>query len=276
MMNNGLEIIPLIETVTIKNYVDWLLNIIKITGMSLGSIILFIFIFSIVINVLIAMLVNFLPFLKGIVVILEYLMLPGSLMHMVWHVLALKRLKYPTTQTIAFGLGWSRTGIRLKKQLKSVREGIIFFWAPILNLPIIVGWVMPGAFLFQWLDTLVEGTVFYWIWFYVLISMLVFALPDIHDLFGPLYVSLVKVPEFYLFTVFYVIIAPTTLILWGWGITIIFSLLYLITAFYEIERISRYETLRLKLNNFDKLKTRSRETTISRQVIIVPEGEYTD
>ena len=135
-----------------------MLNILKITGRSIGTIILFIFTFSIMINVLLAMLVNFLPFLKGIVVILEYILLPGSLMHTVWHVFALKKLNYPTEQTIAFGLGWSRTGIVLKHDLKNMREGMIFFWAPILNLPIIVGWVMPGAFLFQWLDTLIEGT----------------------------------------------------------------------------------------------------------------------
>ena len=78
-------------------------------------------------------------------------------------------------------------------------------------------------------------------------SLLVYGLPSIMEIVAPLQISLVKTPEFYLFIVFYVIIAPTTLIFWGSGITIIFSLLYAISAFYEVKKISEKETERIAL-----------------------------
>ncbi|NHJ84639.1 MAG: hypothetical protein FK734_04210 [Asgard group archaeon] len=240
------------ERVTLDTFAEWLKTILKYTGMSIGSIFLFIFVFWLVMNLLIVILVEIIPFLKGIVAILEFIMLPGSLMHMVWHVYALKKLNYPTEQVINFGWGWSRVGIRVLRPLKTLREGIIFFWAPLMNIPVIIGWIIPGAILFQWLDTLIDNTVFYWIWLYVLVSLITFGLPDLADLVNPLQISIVKTPEFYLFVVFYVVIAPITLVLWGWGITVIFSLLYTITSIYAIEKISKEETKRLALR-FDKV-----------------------
>ncbi|MBD3193056.1 MAG: hypothetical protein GF308_20635 [Candidatus Heimdallarchaeota archaeon] len=241
-----------ITRITIDRYIEWLLTILKYTGLSLGSIILVVFVIWLVINLVIAMLVEFIPILKGIVASLEFIFLPGSLMHMVWHVFALKKLNYKTEHVVSFGWGWSRAGIRMDEPLKSMRDAVLFFYAPILNLPIIIGWVVPGMILFQWLDSLIEGTIFYWIWLYVLLSLIIFGLPDLADLTNPLQISIVKTPEFYLFVVFYVLIAPVTLIFWGWGLTIIFSLLYAISSIYEVEKISRNETKRLAMT-WDKV-----------------------
>lgn len=234
-----------VSMIILDQYTEWLLTVLKYTSLSLGSIVLVIFIVWLVVNLVISMLVELVPILKGIVASLEYIFLPGSLMHMVWHIFVLKKLNYKTEQVVSFGWGWSRAGISIDASFKNMRDAMLFFYAPILNLPIIIAWVAPGMILFQWLDSLVEGTIFYWIWLYVLLSMILFGLPDLPDIVNPLQISLVKTPEFYLFVVFYVIIAPVTLIFWGWGLTIIFSLLYAISSIYEVEKISKKETQRL-------------------------------
>ena len=267
MIGNPVKAILEVNAVGIDDYIVWLKNILKVTGLSVSSLFLFIFIFWLVLNVLLAILVEVLPLLKAIVRILEFLLLPGSLMHMVWHVFAAKKLNIPTEQQVSFGYGWSRAGIKLDGRLKTLREGIIFFWAPIMNLPILIGWVIPGMVLFQWLDTLMDGNVFYWIWFYVLISLLIYGLPDMADLVNPFQITVVKTPEFYLFTVFYVIIAPITLLFWGWGITIIFSLIYAITSFYEIQKISKKEEQRLG-SKWDKVLSKKPSAPQSGIVII--------
>ena len=143
-----------------------------------------------------------------------------------------------------------------------------------MNIPILILWIIPGMLLFQWLDSLIDKTVFYWIWLYVLISLLLYGLPDLSDFFAPLQISIIKVPEFYLFVVFYVIIAPITLILWGWGITLIFTLFYAITSFYEIEKISKSETKRLSLS-FNKYfsKKETTQPVVKRPIIIMTDPE---
>jgi hypothetical protein len=239
------------NAIGIDKYVDWLSNILKLTGMTFSSIFLFIFIIWLVFNLLISILAEVIPFIKGILSILELLLLPGSIMHMVMHVFVAKKLNIQTEPIHSFGYGWSRTGITLTRRIKNLREAILFFWAPLLNLPVIIGWVIPGMLLFQWLDTLIENTVFYWIWLYILFSLVLFGLPDIYDLTNPFMVTIVKTPEFYLFVVFYVIMAPITLVLWGYGITIIFSLIYAIVMFYEVHKISNKEEKRLG-SKYDK------------------------
>jgi len=278
MINIGIELVSSTNAVILENYLDWLKNILNLTGMTVGSIFLVLFIIYLVIDLLFAVLAEVIPFIKGILRILEYLLIPGSLMHMVWHVYAAKKLNYTTEQHISFGFGWSRVGIKVNQPFKNMREGILFFWAPLMNLPIIIAWVMPGMLLFQWLDTLIGKDVFYWIWLYVLFSLVVFGLPDIVDLFGPLQISIIKVPEFYLFVVFYVIIAPMTLILWGWGITVIFSLLYGISMFYAVNKISKKESDRLSLVFHKYFSKKETETPVSAPsvVIIPPNYDYDD
>lgn len=78
-----------------------------------------------------------------------------------------------------------------------------------------------------------------------------FGLPDLADLVNPFQISIIKTPEFFIFVMFYIIIAPTTLVFWGWGITVIFSLLYAISTFYEVNNISKHEEKRL-MKTFDK------------------------
>jgi hypothetical protein len=65
-----------------------------------------------------------------------------------------------------------------------------------------------------------------------------------------------------------VLIAPITLVLWGYGITIIFSLIYAIIAFYEVRKIAKKEEKRLA-SKFDKT---FRQTEY--KYIVVPESEY--
>lgn len=251
----------------LENYLDWLKNILKVTGMTFGSLFLILFIVELVIYLILAF-ANSIPFLKGIVRILEIILLPGSLMHMVWHVFAAKKLNLTSEQVVSFGYGWSRVGIRINGRIKNMREAIIFFWAPIMNVFVIILWIIPGMILFQWLDTMLNSTVFYWIWIYFLVSLVVFGLPDFSDLVNPFQISIVKTPEFYLFIVFYVIIAPITLVLWGYGITIIFSIIYAIIALYEVRNISKKEEKRLA-KSFDKILKQTEY-----KYIVVPDSEY--
>jgi len=262
----------------LENYINWILNFLKLTGMTLGSILLMVFIVYLIINILLSILGEIFPFIKGIIRLLEYILFPGSLMHVVWHVYAAKKLNYTTEQQVVFSWGWTRTGIKVNQPFKNMREGIIFFWAPLMNIPIIIAWVIPGMYLFQWLDTLIGKDVFYWIWLYILFSLVMQGLPNIVDLFAPLQISVIKVPEFYLFVVFYVIIAPMTLILWGWGITVIFSLLYGISMFYAVNKISRKESDRLSLVFHKYFSKKEERTTTSPPtvVIIPPNYDYDD
>jgi len=174
------------------NYLDWLLNILKFTGMTYSTIFLVIFIIWLTVNLVLSLLCDIIPFIRGVVRILEFLLLPGSIMHMVWHVFAAKKLNIQTEHIVNFGYGWSRAGIKLTGRITNLRQAIIFYWAPILNLPLIVGWVIPGMFLFQWLDTLIDKTVFYWIWLYILFSLVVYGLPDMADLVNPFQITIVK------------------------------------------------------------------------------------
>lgn len=267
MINIGSPTIS-INAIILENYLDWLKNILKLTGMTFSSIFLFCFIIWLVINLIIIFLAEIFPFVKGIIRILEFILIPGSLMHNVWHVIAAKRLNLPTETIVNFGYGWSRVGLKLTGRLQNLRQGIIFFWAPIMNVLVITIWIIPGMILFQWLDTMINNTVFYWIWLYVLFSLVVFGLPDAADLLNPFHVTVSKTPEFYLFIVFYVLIAPITLVLWGYGITIIFSLIYAIIAFYEVRKIAKKEEKRLA-SKFDKT---FRQTEY--KYIVVPESEY--
>lgn len=267
-----------INAVILENYINWILNFLKLTGMTIGSIFLMIFIIYLIMNILLSLLAELFPFIKGILKILEYILIPGSLMHMVWHVYAAKKLNYTTEQHVSFSWGWTRAGITVNQPFKNMREGIIFFWAPLMNVPIIIAWVIPGMLLFQWLDTLIGKDIFYWIWLYVLFSLVMCGLPDIIDLFGPLQISIVKIPEFYLFIAFYIIIAPMTLILWGWGITVFFSLLYGISTFYTINKISKKESERLS-KAFHKYFSKKEKTTpiaAPSVVIIPPNYDYDD
>jgi len=266
---NNLTILTAFNTF-LQKYTDWLLKILTFTGLSFGSIFLFCFIIWLMLNLLLSILAEALPFLKGLLRILEFLLLPGAIMHNVWHVFAAKRLNIPIEQAYNFGFGHSRSAIKINRPFKNLRESILFFWSPFLNLFIIIGWIVPGMFLFQWLDTLIEPTIFYWIWLYFLFSLIMFGLPDGADLVNPFTVTIVKTPEFYLFIVFYVILAPMTLVLWGYGITVLFSLVYAITAFYEIHRIAQKEEKRLG-SKFDKVFKKT-ET----KYIIIPDSEYSD
>jgi len=216
------------------------------------------------------MLAEVLPFLKGLLKILEFLLLPGTILHNIWHVLAAKRLNIPTEQVYNFGYGFSRSAIKINRSFKNLRESLLFFWAPFLNVFVIIGWVFPGVFLFQWLDSLIEPTIFYWVWLYILFALIIFGLPDAADLANPFMITIVKTPEFYLFVIFYVILAPFTLVLWGYGITVIFSLVYAITAFYEIHRIAQKEENRLA-KTYDKIYKKT-ET----KYIIVADSDYSD
>ncbi|MCK5298512.1 MAG: hypothetical protein KAJ76_06375 [Candidatus Heimdallarchaeota archaeon] len=260
------------NAVILENYLDWLKNILRVTGMTIGSLFLTLFIVELVIYLILSF-ASSIPFLKGIVRILELILLPGSLMHMVWHVYAAKKLNLTTEQVVSFGYGWSRVGIRINGRIKNMRHAFIFFWAPIMNVLVIIFWIIPGMLLFQWLDTKLNSTVFYWIWIYVLVSLLVFGLPDFADLVNPFQISIVKTPEFYLFIVFYVIIAPITLVLWGYGITIIFSLLYAIIALYEVRKISKKEEERLA-KKFVKVFSETR--TVGPPVVILADNNFND
>jgi hypothetical protein len=242
----------------LQNYIDWLLNFLRVTGLSIGSLVLFLFIFWLVVNVVLSLLAEILPMIKRLISLFEYIFFPGSLMSVVWRIFVLKKLNIPTEQKVSFSWGWMRAAINVERSFQSTREAFLFFYAPFLNLLVIAIWIMPGILLFEWLDTLINGTVFYWIWIYVLISLVIMGLPGIVAMFAPLQVSVIKTPEFYLFVIFYVLIAPLTLILWGWGLTVIFSLLYAISAFYEIEKISRKEAQRLYLN-WDKVFKKTEE-----------------
>lgn len=257
----------------VDDYLEWLKNILKVTGLSISSILLFIFIFWLSVNLLVSILIEVLPIIKGIITILEYILLPGSMMHMVWHVFALKKLNYKTSHIINFGWGWSRYGIKVNQPLKTLREGVIFFWSPLMNVFVIIGWVIPGMLLFQWLDTLINGTVFYWIWFYVLFSLLIFGLPDLADIVAPLQITIIKTPEFYLFIVFYVIIAPITLIFWGWGLTVILTLIYAIIGFYEVNKISKKETQRLS-KEMDSYFSKTTSKVERRPPLVIVTDEY--
>ena len=268
MIDIGVNKISSINALVFENYLDWLKNVLKLTGMSISSIFLFCFVIWLVMNLIIIFLAEIFPFVKGVLRILEFILIPGSLMHNVWHVIAAKRLNLPTETVVSFGYGWSRVGIKLTGRLKNLRQGIIFFWAPIMNILVITIWIIPGMILFQWLDTMINNTVFYWIWLYVLFSLVIFGLPDAADLLNPFHITVSKTPEFYLFIVFYVLIAPITLILWGYGITIIFSLIYAIIAFYEVRKIAKKEEKRLALK-FDKT---FRQTEY--KYIVIPESEY--
>jgi hypothetical protein len=266
----------IIETnaVGIQDYIDWLANILKVTGLTLSSIFLFIFIFWLILNLLFSFLAEVIPFIKGILRSLELLLLPGSIMHLVMHVFVAKKMNMPSEPMYSFGYGWSRAGIKLVGRIKNLREAILFYWAPLLNIPVIIVWVIPGMLLFQWLDTLTNNTVFYWIWLYVFFSLVMFGLPDMPDMINPFMVTIVKTPEFYLFIVFYVVIAPVTLILWGYGITIILSLIFAITMFYEVMKISKKEENRLA-KKFDKVFERTEASSLSKPTyIIVPDSEY--
>ena len=267
MYNYGISIIN-INATALESYLDWLKNILRLTGMTFSSIFLICFIIWLVINLILIFLAELFPFVKGVIRILEFILIPGTLMHNVWHVIAAKRLNLQTETQVSFGYGWSRVGIKLSSRLKNLREGIIFFWAPIMNIFVITVWIIPGMILFQWLDTMIDKTVFYWIWLYVLFSLVVFGLPDAADLLNPLQITISKTPEFYLFIVFYVVIAPITLVLWGYGITIIFSLIYAIITFYEVRKIAKKEENRLA-QKFDKTFKQ-----IEYKYIVVPESEY--
>lgn len=247
--------------VVLEDYIDWLKNILKVTGLTISLIMVFIFIFWIMLNILFSFLAQIFPICRGIILILELVLLPGSIMHNVWHVWMAKKLNIPMEQNVGFGYGWSRVGITLDGRLTTLRDAILFFWAPLLNIPVIIVWVIPGMLLFQWLDTLINGTVFYWIWFYVLISLTLYGLPDLNDLFNPFQITIVKTPEFYIFLIFYVLIAPITLIFWGWGITILLTLMYAIITFYEVQKISRKEENRLK-KRYDKMFKKTEQVYI--------------
>jgi len=250
----------LLTTGFMDKYLDWLINILKFTGMTFSSIFLILFIIYLIINVLLNLLSD-IPIIKGVLRLLEYLLIPGPIMHSVWHVFAAKKLNIQTEHQYNFGFAWSRSAIKLVDRLKNLREAVIFFWAPIMNIFVIVFWVFPGIFLFQWLDSLLDRTVFYWIWLYILLSLVIFGLPSVSDLLNPLQITIVKTPEFYLFVIFYVILAPITLVLWGYGMTIIFSLGYAIIAFYEVHKIAKKEENRLAKSH-DKILQKTKTVYI--------------
>lgn len=263
------EIISIVQiSAVLQDNLEWMKTLLKYLGLSFSSLFLFLFIIWLVLDVLVSLLREF-PLFKGIFYSLEYLLIPGTIMRSVWRVLVLKKLNYTTEQQINFSFGWVRFAIKLKQPFKSMRDAFFFFYAPALNLFVIIIWIIPGALLFEWLDTVIGQTVFYWIWLYFLISLVIMGLPAIHDLLAPLQTSIVKTPEFYIFLIFYVLLAPLTLVLWGWGITVIFSLFYAITTIYEVEKISRKETHRLSLS-FDKFfaKGKSKNRAPNPQIII--------
>ena len=191
-------------------------------------------------------------------------------MHIVWHSFAAKKLDIPLEVSHNFNFGISRTGIKLNRSFKNLRESIIFFYAPFLNLLLLAGWVFPGMFLFQWLDTMSNTSVFYWIWLYIFFSLIMFGMPDLADLTNPFLITVVKTPEFYLFVFFYTILAPITLVLWGYGITIVFSLVYAIVGFYEVQKIAKIEEKRLA-KDFDKMFKRTEY-----KYIVVSDSDYAD
>jgi hypothetical protein len=197
----------------------------------------------------------------------EFVFLPGTIMRNVWKVFMLKKLNYKTEEQTAFSFGYIRYGIRIKQPFRSMRDSFLFFYSPAINFLVILIWIIPGALLFEWLDVLIGQTVFYWIWLYFLASLILMGLPEFFELVAPIQTSIVKTPEFYIFVIFYVVLAPLTLVLWGWGITVIFSLFYAITTIYEVEKISRKETQRLS-KAFDSYFSRKEKSTITPQIII--------
>ncbi len=269
MLDLGTSIVD-INTSIFENYLDWVKNILKLTGMTFSSIFLLCFIIWLVINLIVIFLAELFPFVKGILRILEFILIPGTLMHNVWHVFAAKKLNLPAETQVSFGYGWSRVGITLTGRLRNLRQGIIFFWAPMMNILVITIWIIPGMILFQWFDTMIDNTVFYWIWLYVLFSLVIFGLPDAADLLNPFQITIAKTPEFYLFIVFYVLIAPITLVLWGYGITVIFSIIYAIITFYEVRKIAIKEEKRLA-TKWDKTFEKTRY-----KYIVIPESEYNE
>lgn len=270
MIDPGINVVSSINAVIFENYLEWLKNVLRLTGMTFSSIFLICFIIWLVINLVLIFLAELFPFIKGVIRILEFILIPGTLMHNVWHVFAAKRLNLPTETVVSFGYGWSRVGIKLNGRLQDLRQGIIFFWAPIMNVLVITIWIIPGMILFQWLDTMINNTVFYWIWLYILFSLVVFGLPDAADLLNPFQITVSKTPEFYLIIVFYVLIAPITLVLWGYGITVIFSLIYAIITFYEVRKISKKEGERLA-KKYDRVFKEIKEPV--NPVVIITDNE---
>ncbi|MEA2071691.1 MAG: hypothetical protein U9O98_10440 [Asgard group archaeon] len=260
-----------VTMVTLQDYLDWIIQFLKLTGMTLASVLLIILIVYLFVNVFLSMLTEIIPIIKGLMIILEYIFLPGSLMHNVWHVYALKRLNIPVKQQASFGWGWSRTAIRVSRPTKNFRESLIYFWAPLMNIPVIIVWIIPGMLLFEWLDSLVNSSVFYWLWLYILVSLIIRGLPDVQDLINPLQITVNKTPEFYLFVMYYIIIAPITLILWGWGLTIIFSLFYAILLYYEVGKIASKEERRLS-TKFDNIK----ESLVTKEKVFYPDSDLFD
>ncbi|MHA1221461.1 MAG: hypothetical protein ACTSQB_06985 [Candidatus Heimdallarchaeota archaeon] len=246
---------------TFETYIDWMKNILRVTSLSFNSLLLIVFIIVFV-RAFVFEVLKEIPFIRVLVKISMIIFLPGLIIHNVWHVFAAKKLNLQIEHNYIFGLGFGRGTMKLVNRITNLRQAIIFYWAPLMTIPMIIGWVFPGAFLFEWLDSLLGRTVFYWIWLYLLVSLVLFGLPDIGDFVNPFQITIVKTPEFYLFVFFYVLLAPTTLILWGSGITIIFSLLYTITGLYEVIKISKKEEERLA-KKFDKIfrSTESTETT---------------
>jgi len=267
-----IEALPKLEISSIlQDNVEWMKNILKYLGLSFGSIFLFLFIIWLVVVVLMGFLQD-LPLIKTFFRIIEIILLPGTIMRMVWRVFVLKKLNYKTDEQTAFSFGYIRYGIKIKQPFKSLRDSFLFFYAPAINILVIVIWIIPGALLFEWLDAVIGQTIFYWIWVYFLISLVIMGLPTFYELIAPIQTSIVKTPEFYIFVIFYVVLAPLTLVLWGWGITVIFSLFYAITSIYEVEKISQKENFRLS-KTFDKYFSRKEKTTITSPQVIITDKE---
>jgi hypothetical protein len=252
------QLISLILKTSITDYfqqlIDWMLQFLRITGLSFSFFFVLAIAFWIFYRGILALLADMVPILKGFIAITEYLFFPGALMKCVWRVFALKRLSITTEQRVSFSWGWTRIAISVEQPLKSVREGFFFFYAPLLNIPVIIAWTFLAGMLFNWLGTISDSVLFYWLWLYVLVSLVLTGLPELPDLFGPFQITVVKTPEFYIFLIYLILISSATLVFWGWGLTLIFSLVYSIFALYEVEKISRMETKRLA-KEFDKMFT---------------------
>lgn len=260
MMDNGLS--------AIENYFlqlkEWMLQFITITNVPFYVFVLMFIFFRLFIEVVLVMLEKPFPIVRVIRRSMEYLFLPGSLMKSVWRVFTLKRLNITTAQTVSFSWGWIRYGIKVEQPFKSTRQAFFFFYSPFLNIPVIIGWVLLATPLFQWLDLITNFNMgkfplqpFNALWLYVLISLILTGLPDIPELFGPLQITVVKTPEFYIFLIYLIFISYPTIIFWGYGIPSLFALIYSIFAVYEVEKISRLETKRLA-KEFDKMFTRTK------------------
>ncbi|MHA1124761.1 MAG: hypothetical protein ACTSO7_04055 [Candidatus Heimdallarchaeota archaeon] len=255
----------------LQDNLEWMKIILKYLSLSFSSLFLLLFTIWLVVGVLFSLIREF-PLIKVFHNVLDYILLPGTLMRCVWRVFVLKKMNYTTEQQMSFSFSWIRFAIRINQPFKSMRDAFFYFYAPAINVLVIIVLIIPGALLFEWLDAVIGQSVFYWIWLYLLLSMTIKGLPYLHDLIAPIQTSVVKTPEFYIFIIFYVLLAPLTLVLWGWGITVIFSLFYTITAIYEVEKISRKETHRLSLV-FDKYFSRKEKTTITSPQIIITDRE---